>query len=229
MAELAGFDEFYAASRRVVGQVSALLGDLHEAEDVTQDAFAKASFSGPGSPPTTSPRPGCGGSRSTTRTTATAGPGAGWERWPATARRPNVPAASADHLDLHRALGRLTPRHREVERNLAWPAPRKVAFIARFADSDSVPGRYRLVEADPRTGRLTTRPAVLATDPSPGRRVTPRFIDADPGGRYLLYGIDGLSLTTRWVDTGGKRPPVKAGQFDALSTSERHAYEAGDW
>jgi RNA polymerase sigma-70 factor, ECF subfamily len=45
VAELAGFDEFYAASyRRVVGQVFALLGDLQEAEDVTQDAFAKASF-----------------------------------------------------------------------------------------------------------------------------------------------------------------------------------------
>ena len=27
---------------------------------------------------------------------------------------PDVPAASADHLDLHRALGRLAPRHREV-------------------------------------------------------------------------------------------------------------------
>jgi DNA-directed RNA polymerase specialized sigma24 family protein len=27
---------------------------------------------------------------------------------------PDVPAASVDHLDLHRALGRLAPRHREV-------------------------------------------------------------------------------------------------------------------
>lgn len=45
MAELAGFDGFYAASyRRVVGLVFALLGDPQEAEDVTQDAFAKASF-----------------------------------------------------------------------------------------------------------------------------------------------------------------------------------------
>jgi hypothetical protein len=47
-ASLAGggsFEEFYAtAYRRIVGQVFALLGDLHEAEDVTQDAFAKASF-----------------------------------------------------------------------------------------------------------------------------------------------------------------------------------------
>jgi hypothetical protein len=39
------FEEFYAtAYRRIVGQVFALLGDLHEAEDLTQDAFAKASF-----------------------------------------------------------------------------------------------------------------------------------------------------------------------------------------
>jgi RNA polymerase sigma-70 factor, ECF subfamily len=45
VAELAGFDGFYVASyRRIVGQVFALLGDLHEAEDVTQDAFAKASL-----------------------------------------------------------------------------------------------------------------------------------------------------------------------------------------
>jgi len=45
MAELAGFDEFYAgAYRRVVGQVFALLGDLAEAEDATQEAFAKASL-----------------------------------------------------------------------------------------------------------------------------------------------------------------------------------------
>ena len=116
-----------------------------------------------------------------------------------------------------------------AERNLAWPAAGKVVFIARFADSDAVPGRYRLVEVDPRTGRLSSRPTVLATDPSPDRRVTPRFIDFDAGGRYLLYGIDGLSLTTRWVDTSGKRAPVKVGQFDALSTSERHAYEAGVW
>jgi hypothetical protein len=116
-----------------------------------------------------------------------------------------------------------------AERNLAWPAPRKVVFVARFAASDSVPGRYRLVEADPRTGGLTPRPTVLVTDPSAGRRVTPRYIDLDPGGRYLLYGIDGLSLTTRWVDLTGKRPPVMVGRFDALSTSERHAYEAGDW
>ena len=59
--------------------------------------------------------------------------------------------------------------------------------------------------------------------------MTPRYLDVEASGRYLLYGIDGLSLTTRWVDTAGKRPPVKVGQFDALSTSELHAYEAGDW
>lgn len=42
MAQRQGFDAFYSASyRRIVGQVFALLGDLHEAEDVTQDAFAK--------------------------------------------------------------------------------------------------------------------------------------------------------------------------------------------
>jgi Sigma-70 region 2 len=45
VAHLEGFEAFYAASyQRVVGRVYALLGDLAEAEDVTQDAFAKASF-----------------------------------------------------------------------------------------------------------------------------------------------------------------------------------------
>jgi hypothetical protein len=116
-----------------------------------------------------------------------------------------------------------------AERNLAWPSPRKVVFVARFAEGDSGRGRYRLVEVDPRTGRLTPRPSVLVTDPSSGRRVTPRYIDLDPSGRYLLYGIDGLSLTTGWVDLTGKRPPVMIGRFDTLSSSERQAYEAGDW
>jgi hypothetical protein len=116
-----------------------------------------------------------------------------------------------------------------AELNLAWPAPRRVVFIARFADSDAVPGRYRLVEVDPRTGNLTPGAAALATDPSPGRRVTPRFIDFDAGGRYLLYGVDGLSLVTRWVDTSGRQAPVKVGQFNALSDKETGAYEAGVW
>jgi hypothetical protein len=61
------------------------------------------------------------------------------------------------------------------------------------------------------------------------RRVTPRYADFDAGGRYLLYGIDGLSLTTRWVDTSGKRAPVKIGQFSALSDRELRAYEGGAW
>jgi hypothetical protein len=58
--------------------------------------------------------------------------------------------------------------------------------------------------------------------------VTPRFADLDASGRYLLYGIDGLSLTTRWVDTSGKRAPVELGRFDALSDEPR-AYEGGVW
>jgi hypothetical protein len=115
-----------------------------------------------------------------------------------------------------------------AELGLAWPAPRRVAFVARFADSDAVPGRYRLVEVDPRSGKLTPL-AALVSDPSPYRRVTPRFIDFDAGGRYLLYGVDGLQLRTWWLDRSGKRAPVKVGQFDALSGRETDAYEGGDW
>jgi RNA polymerase sigma-70 factor, ECF subfamily len=109
------FDEFYAtAYRRIMGQVFALLGDLHEAEDVTQDAFAKASFHW-------------------SRIRAYDAPEA-WVRRVAfnqarnRARRARrglvalarhgppqqVPAISSDRVDVHRALRRLTLRHREI-------------------------------------------------------------------------------------------------------------------
>jgi RNA polymerase sigma-70 factor (ECF subfamily) len=43
MATADDFDRFFDATRRrLVGQVFALTGDLHEAEDLTQEAFAKA-------------------------------------------------------------------------------------------------------------------------------------------------------------------------------------------
>jgi RNA polymerase sigma-70 factor (ECF subfamily) len=115
VAELAGFDGFYAASyRRVVGQVFALLGDLHEAEDVTQDAFAEASFhwsriAAYDQPEAWVRRVACNQADNRTRRT---------RRWLAAMARhgppADVPAASADRLDLHRALRRLSPRHREV-------------------------------------------------------------------------------------------------------------------
>jgi hypothetical protein len=114
------------------------------------------------------------------------------------------------------------------ELGLAWPAPRRVAFVARVADSDTAPGRYRLIGVDPQTGEQTPL-AVLASDPSATRRVRTRFLDFDARGRYLLYGVEGLHLTTRWLDTSGKRAPVEVGRFDALSDKETHAYEAGAW
>jgi hypothetical protein len=100
--------------------------------------------------------------------------------------------------------------------------------VAGVADSDTAPARYRLIGVDPQTGRLTPM-AVLASDPSATRHVTTRFLDFDARGRYLLYGIDGLQLTTRWLDTSGKRAPVEVGRFNALSDTEPHAYEAGAW
>jgi RNA polymerase sigma-70 factor, ECF subfamily len=115
VAELAGFDGFYAASyRRIIGQVFALLGDLHEAEDVTQDAFAKASLhwgriAAYDQPEAWVRRVAFNQAYNRTRRT---------RRWLAAMARhgppPNVPAVSADRLDLHRALGRLAPGHREV-------------------------------------------------------------------------------------------------------------------
>jgi RNA polymerase sigma-70 factor, ECF subfamily len=115
MAELAGFDEFYAAAyRRVVGQVFALLGDLAEAEDVTQDAFAKASLHWGRIAAYDQPEAwvrrvafnqACNSTRGARR------------RLQALIRHgppQAVPAVSADRLDLHHALRRLPPRHREV-------------------------------------------------------------------------------------------------------------------
>ena len=115
MAELCGFEAFYAAAyRRVVGQVFALLGDLHEAEDVTQDAFAKASFhwqriAAYDQPEAWVRRVAFNGAYNSTRRA---------RRWlTALARHGlpgHVPAATPDRVDLHRALRRLAPRHREV-------------------------------------------------------------------------------------------------------------------
>jgi RNA polymerase sigma-70 factor (ECF subfamily) len=43
MRDSTGFDDFYAASaRRVVAQVYAMVGDLGEAEDAVQEAYARA-------------------------------------------------------------------------------------------------------------------------------------------------------------------------------------------
>jgi len=115
VAQGQGFDAFYAASyRRVVGQVFALLGDLHEAEDVTQDAFAKASFhwsriAAYDQPEAWVRRVAFNEAYNSTRRA---------RRWLGALARhgppPDVPAASADRLDLHQALRRLSQRHREV-------------------------------------------------------------------------------------------------------------------
>jgi DNA-directed RNA polymerase specialized sigma24 family protein len=44
LAEQADFERFYSASYgRLVGQLFAVLGDLGEAEDAVQEAFARAS------------------------------------------------------------------------------------------------------------------------------------------------------------------------------------------
>ena len=115
MAELCGFEAFYAAAyRRVVGQVFALLGDLQEAEDVTQDAFAKASFhwkriAAYDQPEAWVRRVAFNHAYNSTRRA---------RRWLATLARhgppAHVPAATSDRVDLHRALRRIAPRHREV-------------------------------------------------------------------------------------------------------------------
>jgi RNA polymerase sigma-70 factor, ECF subfamily len=115
VAEPESFEAFYAAAyRRVVGQVFALLGDLQEAEDVTQDAFAKASFHWKrivayDQPEAWVRRVAFNEAYNSSRRT---------RRWLVALARhgppAHVPAVSPDRVDLHRALGRLTPLHREV-------------------------------------------------------------------------------------------------------------------
>ena len=115
MAELHGFEAFYAAAyRRVLVQVFALLGDLQEAEDATQDAFAKASFhwrriAAYDQPEAWVRRVAFNQARNSTRRA---------RRWLVALARhgppASVPAATPDRVDLHRALRRIAPRHREV-------------------------------------------------------------------------------------------------------------------
>jgi RNA polymerase sigma-70 factor, ECF subfamily len=115
VGDLDGFEAFYAATyRRVVGQVYALLGNLEEAEDVTQDAFAKASFhwrriAAYDQPEAWVRRVAFNHAHNSTRRA---------RRWLAALARlgppAHVPAVSPDRVDLHRALRRLAPRHREV-------------------------------------------------------------------------------------------------------------------
>ena len=115
MAGPESFEAFYAAAyRRVVGQVFALLGDLQEAEDVTQDAFAKASFHWKrivayDRPEAWVRRVAFNEAYNSSRRA---------RRWLVALARhgppAQVPAVSPDRVDLHRALGRLTPLHREV-------------------------------------------------------------------------------------------------------------------
>jgi RNA polymerase sigma-70 factor, ECF subfamily len=110
-----GFDEFYAATyRRIVGQVFALLGDLHEAEDVTQDAFAKASFHWSrictyDMPEAWVRRVAFNQARNSARRAR--------RRLVALARHgppAHIPAISSDRVDLHRAMSQLPSRYREV-------------------------------------------------------------------------------------------------------------------
>jgi RNA polymerase sigma-70 factor (ECF subfamily) len=115
VGEPGSFDEFYAAAyRRIVGQVFALLGNLQEAEDVTQDAFAKASFhwkriGAYDQPEAWVRRVAFNEAYNSTRRA---------RRWLVALARhgppTHVPAVSPDRIDLHRALGRLGPLHREV-------------------------------------------------------------------------------------------------------------------
>ena len=110
VAHLEGFDAFYAgAYRRVVGQVFALLGDWHEAEDVTQDAFAKASFHWGrigvyDQPEAWVRRVAFNEAYNSTRRARRWLVALAWHGPPA-----DVPAASADRLDLHQALRALEP------------------------------------------------------------------------------------------------------------------------
>jgi hypothetical protein len=56
------FEEFYAATvDRLHGQLFVVTGDLHETEEVVQEALSAPPAAGRGCKTTTCRRPGCGG------------------------------------------------------------------------------------------------------------------------------------------------------------------------
>jgi RNA polymerase sigma-70 factor, ECF subfamily len=109
------FETFHAATyRRLVGQIFALLGDVEEAEDVVQDAFARAWFHwrrirAYDSPEAWVRRVAFNQAFNSTRRAR--------RRLAALARHGpelDVPAVSADRLDVHHAMVRVPARQREV-------------------------------------------------------------------------------------------------------------------
>jgi hypothetical protein len=109
--------------------------------------------------------------------------------------------------------------------NVAWPAARRLAFVARIAGSGTVPGEHQLVYVDPQTGKLTPS-VVLASDPNKVSGVEVNLLDFDASGRYLIYAVEGIQVSTWWL---GGRAPVKVSQFAALSTDVNTAYKGGNW
>jgi hypothetical protein len=109
--------------------------------------------------------------------------------------------------------------------NVAWPAARRLAFVARIAGSGTVPGKHQLVYVDPQTGKLTPS-VVLASDPNNLSRVEVNLLDFDASGRSLIYAVEGIQVSTWWF---GGRAPVRVSQFAALSTDVNRAYKGGNW
>jgi RNA polymerase sigma-70 factor (ECF subfamily) len=115
MANRDGFDAFYAATYgRVVGQLFAALGDLQEAEDAAQEAFARASqrwsqVRGYDRPEAWILRVAFNQARNRLRRSRT------WLRLrPRLVPAPEMPELSADAVDLMAALRRLSLQHRQV-------------------------------------------------------------------------------------------------------------------
>jgi hypothetical protein len=109
--------------------------------------------------------------------------------------------------------------------NVAWPAAQRLAFVAKVAGSGTLPGKHRLVYVDPRTGKLTPS-VILASDPNKVSRVEVNLLDFDASGRFLIYAVEGIQVSTWWL---GGRAPVKVSQFAALSTDANRAYKGGNW
>ena len=62
MADTEGFEEFYRVTvGRLIGVLFPVTGDLDEAEEIAQEAYARASVRWTRLRAMTSPRPGCGG------------------------------------------------------------------------------------------------------------------------------------------------------------------------
>jgi hypothetical protein len=109
---------------------------------------------------------------------------------------------------------------------MAWPAgSRRLAIVKTLYGDGGTVRAYRLVYVDPTTG-ATTPGAVLAG----GDQTFHPRLDADPSGRYLLFGLQDAHTVSTWWSRGGKPVRVKRIEIgNQVPAKVAGAYVSGDW